>query len=228
MQKIVVAVSGWKGSGKDTVAEYLVKEHGYFRLAFADILKEMVAEQYNIPVDWCHDTALKEKPLTKYPVESKDKFGELIHNFMVKEFRSVDDEVPLSIWVDGEGETYGEIKNPDDEIEQYKRVYWTPRALCILEGSIKRSVNSSYWVQRVVDYIEKFTASSDYPRFVISDMRYRSEVNQLREAFNNNLITSERDLDEFKLDYSIDNRGTLNELQLGVDDLVAMAEMSVF
>lgn len=36
-----IALSGKAGSGKDTVAAYLVEEHGFTRLALADPLKEM-------------------------------------------------------------------------------------------------------------------------------------------------------------------------------------------
>lgn len=36
-----IALFGYAGAGKDTVAEYLVKHHAYTRIAFADPLKEM-------------------------------------------------------------------------------------------------------------------------------------------------------------------------------------------
>lgn len=41
-------LSGYIGSGKDTVGEYLVNRHGFVRCAFADILKDEVAKMYNI------------------------------------------------------------------------------------------------------------------------------------------------------------------------------------
>ncbi len=36
----IIGISGRKYSGKDTLGDYLVKHHGYIRLAFADALKE--------------------------------------------------------------------------------------------------------------------------------------------------------------------------------------------
>lgn len=39
---------GLKGSGKDTVGAYLVKEHGFERRSFADKLKESAAALFNI------------------------------------------------------------------------------------------------------------------------------------------------------------------------------------
>lgn len=210
----VIALSGWKQSGKDTVADYLGKEYSFKRFGFADILKDMVAEQYDIPRNSLDDPALKEQPLRQYPVKTQDAFSEMIHSFMQKEFAEVKEE-------------FG------DSLEFVK--CWTPRALAILEGSVKRSANSAYWVQRVVNKInEENDSVSDVENFVISDLRYRSEVEQLRKAFGDNLITvrinrfddspssdpSERDLDNAPFDFTLDNKGTLEELLAKVEKLV--------
>lgn len=44
MEYKVIGVCGKKQSGKDTIAEYLVKEHGYVRYAFADPIKKACQE----------------------------------------------------------------------------------------------------------------------------------------------------------------------------------------
>ena len=49
---MLIGINGFKGAGKDTVAAYLVKNHGFTRLAFADLLKLSVATLFNIPIDW--------------------------------------------------------------------------------------------------------------------------------------------------------------------------------
>lgn len=46
---MIIGLKGAKGSGKDTVAAYLIKEHGFSRRAFADPLKRSVAALLNIP-----------------------------------------------------------------------------------------------------------------------------------------------------------------------------------
>lgn len=58
-----ILLSGWSGSGKDTVGQILTKLYGAKRLAFADRLKEMVAETYNFPVEWTHTVIGKQTML---------------------------------------------------------------------------------------------------------------------------------------------------------------------
>lgn len=62
MQSCVVLLSGWAGSGKDAAAAILVEEMGFRRFAFADALKEDVAQISGLPLATFH-TAAKDKPL---------------------------------------------------------------------------------------------------------------------------------------------------------------------
>jgi phosphomevalonate kinase len=50
----VLLLSGWSTSGKDTVGKILEKQYKAFLFAFADILKEIVAQEYNFPVSLAH------------------------------------------------------------------------------------------------------------------------------------------------------------------------------
>lgn len=222
----VVAISGWAKSGKDISADYLVS-NGYKRVAFADVLKEMVAEQYNIPLQACHNQDLKEKPLEQYPVMPKDAFSLEIARLLFKEFRAIDGRRATEPYIDPSGAFMGCIY--DKAGGDIVQLYWTPRALCILEGSIKRSVDSSYWVGRAVQKID--SALQEGYNVVVSDLRYRSEVAQLRQAFNKNLTTvrinrfdstssvdaSENDLNSAAFDVIIENRGTLDDLIFKLD-----------
>ena len=89
---LVVAVSGWKGSGKDLAATYLTANYGFLRYAFADIIKDLVSKQYNIPRDWCDSSKHKEQPLPQYPVITKDLFADTIHLTLAGEFRDRSEE----------------------------------------------------------------------------------------------------------------------------------------
>jgi Deoxynucleotide monophosphate kinase len=46
---LIIGINGAKGSGKDTVANYLVEKYGFTRIGFADALKESCAALFNVP-----------------------------------------------------------------------------------------------------------------------------------------------------------------------------------
>ena len=231
----VIAISGWKRSGKDTAANLLISS-GYERVAFADVLKDMVAKEYNIPREHCDDPNFKEAPILHLPVTPKDDFSLLIANFMYKEFRSAGGQIAMEPYVDPSGAFLGVMGRDAAQL------YWTPRALCILKGSVNRAVTSTFWTERAISQIKNHSQAvyTDLPYnrnlkgFVISDLRYQSEVDQLRAAFGKNLITvrverfetspstdpSERNLDNAKFDVVLTNKGTLEEFEQKVKDLI--------
>lgn len=196
----VIAIGGWKENGKDTVANYLIKNHAATRISFADPLKDMVAKQYDIPRESLDDPKLKEAPLLYLPVNPQDGFSKNLCNFMRGEFR------------DQNGKRYGE-GSPESVM------YWTPRALAIMKGSSNRAVRSDFWVHNAVQQ-----AMGIGGLIAISDLRFKTEMVQLKEAFGEDLVTirvrryetststdpSERDLDDAEFDFYIDNTGTLN------------------
>lgn len=63
MSPILVLLSGWSQSGKDSVAKILVESYDFQRFAFADPIKEDVAEEHSIPLEWCHDQKKKAEVL---------------------------------------------------------------------------------------------------------------------------------------------------------------------
>lgn len=224
----VIAISGWKRSGKDTAANLLISE-GYERVAFADVLKDMVAQEYNIPREHCDDPNFKEAPILHLPVSPKDDFSLLIANFMFREFRSAGGSIAMEPYVDPSGAFLGVMGRDAAQL------YWTPRALCILKGSVNRAVTSTFWTERAISQIKRQGHPSNGMRgFVISDLRYQSEVDQLRAAFGKNLITvrverfetsastdpSERNLDNAKFDVVLTNKGSLQEFEQKVKELL--------
>lgn len=194
MSRKVIALSGWKQSGKDTVANYLVKEYGFVQLSFAAKLKDMVAQTYGVLREDLDSPTKKEMPLVNLPTIPTDPFTITIHSLLSNELR------------------HG---------------FWTPRALCILEGSIKRSVYPNYWVRSCAEQIINNPTTS----YVISDMRYKSEADTLRtlipsiemiriERYANVDTTdpSERDLDDYALfDRILTNKKLIEDLYISVD-----------
>lgn len=227
----IIAISGYRKSGKDTAAEFLA-EVGYQRFAFADALKERVAEDYNIPLNSLYDQELKEEPLLTHPVEPKDDFSLNICNFMFREFRSEYGELPKEVYVDSNGEFLGVVEGG-----MPVPLYHTPRSLAIFEGSTKRTIFPNFWTNLTIKQINKLRDSNilsmNNTLAVIPDLRFRNEIDELKQAFGDNLITvrvnrfdtvdssdpSELDLDGAKFDVVIDNKTTLEEFKAKVLEL---------
>ena len=71
---MILGLSGAKGSGKDTVAAYLVKTHGFERKAFADPLKKSIAALFDIP--FSDIDRLKNHPRAKMQVVIESEYDE--------------------------------------------------------------------------------------------------------------------------------------------------------
>ena len=63
MGEPVFLLSGWSGSGKNAVGTILHERYGFECMAFADVLKELVAKEYTFPVHWAHTTIGKQTML---------------------------------------------------------------------------------------------------------------------------------------------------------------------
>lgn len=196
MSKLVLALSGWKGSGKSTVADYLSSEYGFTQVSFASRLKDMVSEAYNVDRELFDSPTKKEMPLVQYPVIPSDATTIQMHKLLQAELSSG---------------------------------YWTPRALCILEGSMRRAVHSNYWVRLVLQEMNRNPGG----RYVITDMRYKTEADTVRLFYPNSPIIrinrfdnistqdpSERDMDDYPFDIQLDNRGTHEQLHSQLDNLM--------
>lgn len=223
----IFAVSGWKGSGKDMVADYLVRERGFKRVSFADKLKDIVAEQFDVPRTHLDSVQHKEAPILSMPVDPKDEYSRMINEYLYKQFRYADGGAPTGFRYEN-GKFLGvrlmnvmetEIIGEQETIGEYVRksvteqLYWTPRALAILEGSTKRSANSNYWVERAVKNLDPDK------NYVISDARFKNELAQLNisapgavvevriNRFHdvNSTDASERDLDDYQFENVINN-----------------------
>lgn len=59
----IIGITGLARSGKDTLAEYLVNDHGFIKLSFAAPIRAFVADITGLPVSAMEDGPEKEQPL---------------------------------------------------------------------------------------------------------------------------------------------------------------------
>lgn len=224
---MIVCLSGFKGSGKDTVANYLIENYNAIRVAFADPLKDSVAEEFGIDRSSLDDPKRKESPIPTMPVNPKDGFSEMIAEFMFKEFRT-------SRGLQAFNFTYHE-KQFYGDVEGYglSSLYWTPRALAILKGSVNRSVRSDFWTSKAFGIMQAELNENSEQIIVVSDLRYKSEMVQLKERFGDKAVfirinrfkespssdPSERDLDDGQFDYYLDNSKTIEDTFKQIEDI---------
>jgi len=99
---MIIMLSGWAGSGKDTVAKYM---DSFQRLAFADKLKEDVSAETGIPIEVFH-TRAKDIPqnsitprslLLKHALEAKEK-DPYIYVRHVAKVSSKYDKIVITDW----------------------------------------------------------------------------------------------------------------------------------
>ncbi len=69
---IIIICRGFSMSGKDTVADILCREYDFTRFAFADGLKDIVADKYGCNVQFLHTQEGKNTYSTKYNAKWRD------------------------------------------------------------------------------------------------------------------------------------------------------------
>lgn len=178
---MIIGLSGYAQSGKDTLGAFLVEEHGYTRYAFADALKNVVYALNPI-------------------------IGSNILSHELVRFRDSVDELG---WEDA------------------KKVAEVRRLLQVMGTEAGRQIlGDNVWVDAVMN---KITAAQNV---VITDCRFPNEAQAVRAAGGYvvriqrpgvaaiNAHASETSLDEWGFDYTVENKGDMEELRLKAKDLV--------
>lgn len=218
----MLLVSGFKGSGKDTVADWLVKHKGYKQLSFASALKDEVASSYGLPRENFYNQALKEVPFLALPALATDDTSRVITTHFLKELAFSDSSKPVGGFIiDNKIMGFKSIYSQSLEL-----LYFTPRALLILHGALKRCVNPNHWV----DVVMRQVKAGD--KVVISDWRFKNELDAVNDWAEGQVTTvrinreaststdpTEIDLLGQEVDVTIDNTGSLEDLYKQLEDL---------
>lgn len=203
---MILSLSGKKKSGKDTIANFLVKDQGFIKLSLATPLKDLLIKVFRIDQNLLYDEEKKDKELDEYIMidySHLDKIREII----------------IEEWgfpIDYESR---------EQIEEfYGREIKTPRELMQTIGTdlIRRNIRDDVFIVLLLEKIKK----TQRP-IVVADTRLRNERETLMnigaimglvkrkfsEDANDNHI-SENDLgEEDEYDLIVENNIDINQLR---------------
>lgn len=146
----IVALSGYAGTGKDTIADLLVTHVNFRKLAFADALRGEVASGYDIDITYLIDPTTKNSPLEALALRNAP--GEFQDAVLLSL-----QEVPPSIngWLD-------QPRTPRQILQWWGTEY-------------RRRHRDNYWTERVVDRLTYYIRQGER-RFVLTDCRFANEA----------------------------------------------------
>lgn len=222
---MIVGISGVAGSGKGTAADFLVRNHGFVKVALADPIKRTVQDVFGF-TEWqlWGPSEARNAPDTRYP----RKHGP----FSQMSFSCPCCRVDF---------------NPMVEPEDWPQCYLTPRyALQQLGTEWARNCYQNVWIEYALRVAEKlaaggyaYTATSGLrinldlgeASVVVPDLRFKNEVDAFRKA-GAKLVrivrpgagiagqhvseTEQESIPDSAFDAVIVNDGTLEELELKV------------
>lgn len=159
MKKQIVALTGYAGVGKDTIADILVAHLGFRKVAFADALRAEVADGFGVETIHLSHPSTKNHPMTGLSLRRAPRG-------LLAAVALSGIEIPR----DGTGQ-------PTDEWLDQPRA---PRQILQWWGTeYRRATHPHYWsrllLQRLVDYMR-----DGETRFVITDCRFQNEADTVR------------------------------------------------
>jgi len=213
----IIFISGKKGSGKDTIAYYIADRYKYYKVALADVLKNMTVDFFKL----FYNFDLKKQVL--YDQYKKDNLG-FLHD---RQHRITAKTKPR----------FALRKN--ESFKPY-RGYLTGIA-----DILQEHISIDIWAQKLYHKIEDILKEDKNNKIIISDIRYPADYEYFMKKFNHlstisihvtgsyknhsylddDNITekphpSEIEMDNIKFDKYIINDGSLNDLYDKIDKII--------
>ena len=195
----LVGISGKARSGKDTFAHMLSRRlqaktgHSFVLMAYANELKNRIQKDFDMSYEqlWGDE---KEEYDRRY---KKDRQN----------------------WIAG--------RRDHDEI---KENFWTPREVMQAYGQFFRTIDYDFWVK----YLFKVIKEKEFKNVIVTDLRHINEVDAVvnkggfhvrveredKDGVHNDQHISETALDKgYRIDFKVNNNGTLEELEQAAEDV---------
>lgn len=209
--KGLVGISGFAGSGKDTIANYLVERYSYQKTSLADPIKRACREIFGFSDDTLWGPShMREALDTRYPFSGRSPAdGFQMHEIALSEYEW---------WIDPRSG------------QKYPKYLSARICLQTLGTEFGRRLDSDLWIKSCLRYI----GDSGTSRWAIPDVRFRNEMDHIRSAGGvlirvcregqRSLHQSEQemaDIPDTHFDFVIQNFGSLSSLHEKVDSVMS-------
>lgn len=195
----IILVSGYKGSGKDVLADYLWEDQDYHKMAFADILKSEVSKTYNIPIIDFYQRDTKDDPIPNYSTD-------IIVDAQAKRVLTLfESELKNKHWTPRAlcilEASAKKAVNPH---------YYTNKVIENIMNGFSQNIVIADW---------RFSAEYWKMKEHFGDDVITVRINRFDSV--DSLDPSELELDDFdNFDYIIDNKGTVEDFYNNIDNLI--------
>lgn len=153
---MIVGISGKRGTGKTTLANILAEKYGFEHRYFAQTLKEMIKQQFNLTDDHVHGV-LKEALLTGFPGWTPRKLMIAVGQF----YRSIDE----LYWVKKTLQDDGQLNHIVVSDVRFPNEAKVIKNLGGIIVRLNRALDLNIYQGEITDPSE--TALDDYPDFDI-------------------------------------------------------------
>lgn len=166
----LVGIVGKIGSGKSTAAEVFV-ESGYKRIAFADYMKETLAEHLEVPLEWFYTEEGKNTSINESPCVVEDGLFNVFDGWLT----ALDINHDWCDFSPAFGEIYARAENTN---------YWdlglnTFREVLQYAGTeLLRACDPDFHVKVTLKEIQE----KPNQRYVMDDVRFPNELDAVRQA----------------------------------------------
>lgn len=156
---MLICLSGQSASGKDTLADVLVRDFRYVKVAFADGLRDLCSSVFDIPLNQFLDRDKKEKPFS-HPIRLDEA-----HLGYMLEIIENGYKIPVS------------KESKDKMLALVGTEMTTPRKLLQTIGTdvVRDCIDDNFWIKALEHKIQNLAD------VVITDARFSGERNFARE-----------------------------------------------
>jgi hypothetical protein len=204
----IIGLIGKKGSGKDTAARPLIDEHDFAHVKFAQPLKQLICDVFDIHLHYLEDPIFKEEKFIEPWTITEEDCNRFI------------DLIPFNFESAGQTDIIRDILE-GREIE-------TLRELMQLIGTdICRSLDPDFFTKLGSSSIDRWSSINE--PVIITDIRFPNEVKEIKNR--NGLIVQivrpgeidedshESENQSLKADITIINNGSIEELQTKLKEI---------